>query len=36
MLCDDLEGWDGRDVQEGGHTCVLVLIHSVVWCAKLL
>ena len=34
MLCDDLEGSDGRDVQEGGHTCVLVLIHSVVWCAK--
>ena len=34
MLCDDLEGWDGRDIQEGGHICVLVLIHNVVWRAK--
>ena len=27
MLCDNLEGWDGRDgreVQEGGDICILI------------
>ena len=36
MLCDDLEGWDGRagsrrEVQEGRNICILWLIHVVVW-----
>ena len=24
MLCRDLNGWDGREIQEGGDVCVLV------------
>ena len=35
MLGDKLEGWDGvgggREVQEGGDTCVLWFIHGDVW-----
>ena len=22
VFCDDLEGWDGRGFQEGGHICI--------------
>ena len=36
VLCDDLEGWDGRaesrrEVQEGRNICILWLVHIVVW-----
>ena len=36
MLCDDLEGWDGRaesrrEVQEGRNIYILWLVHIVVW-----
>ena len=23
MLCDDLEGWSRREIQEGGDICIL-------------
>ena len=24
VLCDDLEGWDGGEVQEGGDICICI------------
>ena len=31
MLCGDLDGWDGREVQEGGYIYVYIqLIHFLV------
>ena len=33
VLCDNLEGWDGGEVQEGGDICILVADHVVV-CQK--
>ena len=33
MLCDNLEGRDrvggGREVQEGGDICIVIVVHSV-------